>query len=465
MTIRHAVAVYARISQDRSGDELGVTRQLEDCRSEAERRGWTVAEEYVDDDVSAFSGRKRPAYERMLADLAEGRRDAVMVWHMDRLHRRPIELERFIEVCTRAGVSEVVTLFGDTDLAKGDGLLMARLLAAVAANESDSKRRRGARKALEIAQSGRPLMGGPRPYGFEDDRVTHHPVEAPVVRELAARVLAGETLGSVTTWLDESQIRTVGGNPWRSQTVRQLLTNPRMWGMRVHRGQVIGEAVWEAIISAEDGERLRRLLLDPARRTNRTARRYLLSGMLRCGVCGATLNSTPKGGRRRYGCTMQPGVKGCGRVFIYADILEEFIVAAVLHRLDSPDLLTTNTPSDDERQRELTEILDTADARLKDLAEMWSDGELTRAEWSTARQKITTRRDDAARELARLRQADAVVDYMGRGTELHASWESLNLSRQVAIVKSVLESATITQAAVPGRRGLDPARVIPTWRL
>lgn len=62
MTIRHGVAVYARISQDRSGDELGVTRQLEDCRAEAERRGWTVAEEYVDDDVSAFSGRKRPAY-------------------------------------------------------------------------------------------------------------------------------------------------------------------------------------------------------------------------------------------------------------------------------------------------------------------------------------------------------------------------------------------------------------------
>src|SRR5690554_1503754 len=114
MTKRRAVAVYARISQDRSGDELGVRRQLEDCRVEAERRGWTVAQEYVDDDVSAYSGKKRPAYEQMLTDLAEGRRDAVMVWHMDRLHRRPIELERFFEVCTRAGVTDVVTLFGDT---------------------------------------------------------------------------------------------------------------------------------------------------------------------------------------------------------------------------------------------------------------------------------------------------------------------------------------------------------------
>ncbi len=64
---------------------------------------------------------------------------------MDRLHRRPVELERFVEVCTRAGVRDVVTMSGDVDLVNGDGLLVARLLAAVAANESDAKRRRGAR--------------------------------------------------------------------------------------------------------------------------------------------------------------------------------------------------------------------------------------------------------------------------------------------------------------------------------
>jgi len=52
-TVRRAVAVYARISQDRDGTSLGVARQLADCRAEAARRGWTVAQEYVDDDVSA----------------------------------------------------------------------------------------------------------------------------------------------------------------------------------------------------------------------------------------------------------------------------------------------------------------------------------------------------------------------------------------------------------------------------
>ena len=114
-----------------------------------------------------------------------------MVWHLDRLHRRPIELEEFVQVCTAAGVNDVVTLHGDFNLGSGDGLLVARLLSAVAANESDSKRRRGRRKALEIAQSGRAHAGGTRPFGYHLDKVTPDPREADVYRQLAERALAG----------------------------------------------------------------------------------------------------------------------------------------------------------------------------------------------------------------------------------------------------------------------------------
>ncbi|WP_218938435.1 recombinase family protein [Modestobacter altitudinis] len=166
MQKRTAVAVYARISQDRDGDGLGVQRQVDDCRAEVGRRGWTVGEVYIDDDVSAYSGKKRPAYARMLQDLSDGRRDAVVVWHMDRLHRRPIELEQFAATCTQAGVSDVVTLHGDMNLGSGDGLLVARLLAAVAANESDSKRRRGRRKMQELADTGSPIWADHAPLAL-----------------------------------------------------------------------------------------------------------------------------------------------------------------------------------------------------------------------------------------------------------------------------------------------------------
>jgi site-specific DNA recombinase len=62
-------AIYARISADVEGKSLGVQRQLEDCRKLAADRGWPIGAEYVDNDVSAFSGKPRREYERMLTDL------------------------------------------------------------------------------------------------------------------------------------------------------------------------------------------------------------------------------------------------------------------------------------------------------------------------------------------------------------------------------------------------------------
>src|SRR3990170_3046146 len=98
-------AIYARISSDRDGNQLGVRRQVEDCERLAARQGWEVAERYVDDDVSAYNGRVRPAYRRLLDDLRGGFLDAVVVWHVDRLHRKPKELEEFFDLCEAAGLS------------------------------------------------------------------------------------------------------------------------------------------------------------------------------------------------------------------------------------------------------------------------------------------------------------------------------------------------------------------------
>jgi site-specific DNA recombinase len=67
-----SAAIYARISADVEGKSLGVARQVEDCRTLAADRGWPVGAEYVDNDVSAYSGKPRREYERMLADLACG---------------------------------------------------------------------------------------------------------------------------------------------------------------------------------------------------------------------------------------------------------------------------------------------------------------------------------------------------------------------------------------------------------
>ncbi|HVF19900.1 MAG TPA: recombinase family protein [Mycobacteriales bacterium] len=166
-----AAAMYARISSDIEGTGLGVQRQLEDCRALAQTLEWTVAEEYVDNDLSAYTGRTRPAYERMLADLHDGLRDAVIVHHIDRLTRRPVELEEFVATLDAAKVTKVHFVVGDMDLATGDGLLFARMQGAFAAHESATKSRRIRRKMDQNAAAGLPHGGSIRPFGFDADRI------------------------------------------------------------------------------------------------------------------------------------------------------------------------------------------------------------------------------------------------------------------------------------------------------
>lgn len=459
-------AVYARISSDREGDGAGARRQVDDCEGLAAARGWTVVDRYVDDDISAWSGKHRPEYRRLVEDVRAGLIDAVVVWHLDRLHRHPRELEEFFEVVDKAGVSRLATVTGDIDLSKDDGRFHARILGAVARKESDDKSRRIRRKAAEIALSGRVGGGGTRPYGFEADRLTARESEAVVIRECVARFLAGEPVRAICGDLNARGVPTVTGGPWKSQVLIRVISAPRTSGQREHRGEIVGDAVWPAIVRPADTARIRAILADPARRTNRTARRYLLLRLLRCSRCDETLVSRPaSGGVRRYICAKGTNYTGCGKTYIASETLEQFIVEAVLYRLDSPDLARVLAGATDDPDAERTQLeLDEAQAHLDELARAYGERAIGLSEWLAARSPIEARLAAARKHLARLSRATVLDPYIGNVPALREAWTFLPLTRQRAIVAAVLDHAVIG----PGRRGynrFDSARVTPVWRV
>src|SRR5215207_9148101 len=167
--------VYLRQSRDRDGTGLAVARQRKDCLKLCTDRGWEPIE-YVDNDRSAFGAKKRPAYERMLADVEAGKLAAIVVWDLDRLHRRPVELEHFIELADRHGLA-LATVSGDTDLGTDSGRLFARVKGAVARSEGERKSARQKRAALQAAQLGKPHSSS-RPFGYERDGMTIRADEA-----------------------------------------------------------------------------------------------------------------------------------------------------------------------------------------------------------------------------------------------------------------------------------------------
>lgn len=465
MSISVRAAVYARISRDVTGEGLGVERQLADCRQIAADRGWTVAEEYVDNDISAYAGKHRPAYERMLEDIAAGLRDAVVVYNTDRLTRRPIELEQFTGICEAAGVRQLVAVTGDIDLGNDDGMFMARVLAAVAAKESGRKSERLKRKAREIAEAGKP-NGGVRPFGYEKDRLVIVESEAAVIREVADRYLAGESLASLTQWLQDSEVPTVQGAPWHTSALRQVLVSPRIAGLRAHNGVVVGPAVWPGIITPEQHHRLIATFTRKTSAGRRVPRRYLLSGMLRCQKCGNKLFSAVRGETRRYVCMSGPDHHGCGKLTMVAAPAEEWIAEAVLMRLDSPAMADTlaGRAAVDTRYSVLLAEVQADQALMAELAAMLGNRKMSPAEWKVAREPIERRLYEADRQINQMTGTTTLNGLVGNATELRTRWESLNLSRQAAIISAVLDFATIRPAATRGRT-FDPDRIIPTWRL
>ncbi|MEO9237802.1 MAG: recombinase family protein [Jatrophihabitantaceae bacterium] len=461
-----AAAVYAWISSDQDGRGLGVARQVEDCRKLAAERGWTVAEEYVDNDVSAYSGKTRPAYRRMLADLAAGDRDAVIVYNLDRLHRRPIELEEFAQLCERAGVTSVATVTADIDLGNDDGLFMARMFAAFAAKESGRRSARVRRKMQANAAAGLPHGGSFRPFGYDQTRMTVIEREAEIIRQLADRFLAGESLRSLAAWLEDSEVATVAGKPWRTTTLKTVLWSGRIAGLREHQGIIVGPAAWPAIISEEQHRRIRALMQQKSSSGRRAPRRYALSGLLRCGKCGNSLYSAARGERRRYVCLSGPDHGGCGRLTVVAEPVEELIAKAVLFRLDTPELADalTGRSRQDETLTAVTTGLVSDRAQLEELAAAYGDKQISLREWLQARKPIEDRISRAERQLARANDTDALPSLIGNGRELGRAWDSLNLDRQVAIIKARLDHAVIGPGQ-PGARSLDPARVQPVWKL
>src|SRR5829696_6892372 len=211
------VGVYLRQSRDRYGTGLAVGRQREDCLRLCSDRGWEPVQ-YVDNDVSAYSGKRRPAYERMLADIEAGQLGAVVVWDLDRLHRRPVELEQFIHLADKHRLA-LATVSGDTDLATDSGRLFARVKGAVARSEGERKSARQKRAALQAAELGKPHLG-PRAFGYEADGITIRDDEAEALGAAYRNLLAGETLTRISRELTSAGFMTPQGKPFSHKAVR-----------------------------------------------------------------------------------------------------------------------------------------------------------------------------------------------------------------------------------------------------
>lgn len=436
--------LYVRISRDIAGQGLGVARQEEDCRAHAKALGWEVAEVYIDNDVSATSGKARPAYERLLAALDSGDVGAIVAWHPDRLYRRVTDLAELVDVCKRTNAQVATVNASHVDLSSPTGRMVAGILAQVALYEVEHKSERWARSWRQGRERGAPVTNSNRLFGYARDGATIVESEALVVRELAERLLAGATLAELLRDLDQRAIRTTLGNVWTQQGLKNCLLNARLAGLSTHKGEVLGEGDWDPILERETWESLRALL--NSRNRPSQPRKYVLNGVIFCGLCGFRLVSG-NDGKRQYRCPKRPAMPGCGKVAGRAELIEQVVEDFTKARLENSDVRTRVAQLRAEPTGAQNELVD-LDFRIRELEQQLDEPGTPVATILRAIDRAKERQDTLMRKIAAVPR----VPLPRQG----GPWPD-DLRRRRALIDLVVERVELNPAS--GGNKFNPERV------
>ena len=161
-------------------------------------------------------------------------------------------------------------------------------------------------------------------------------------------------------------------------------------------------------------------------------------------------------GSRRYVCATGPGCDGCGRTYVLAEPLEEFVTEAVLWRLDTPELARAIRGQREDDPGGWQQQADEITTRLDELATAYANSEISMREWMTARDPLQQRQDAAQRQIRRDTASSALGAYVGSGGLLRQQWPELGIGRRHAILSAVLARVTV---------GARPSRVEPFRRV
>ncbi len=427
----------------------------------AAARVWDVVSEFVDRDVSAYNPHiPRPAYEAMITDLEAGEVDVIVAWKVDRLLRRPRDFEALWDRLEAHGASLATVTDGIDSTVPIVGELVPRLLTTFAKLESQNLSVRAKRKHEEIAAAGRRSGGGRRPFGLTADwtQIVEH--EAQEIRDAPEAIIVGSpSRYTLAVDWNARRIRTSCGNLWTQTLVSSMFRSPRLVGARRYRGDLVRTGAFPAILELEVWQALQAAI---GWRTRTAPGRFLLSGLLRCSLCGAVMigQRRPKDKARFFGCKRLTGRRGCGRVNIVAGPLGALIEARLLAALGG-ELKTViaareeRVAADDELARIRAD--ETTLAQLAD--DYYVSQVIRRADYLAVRRTLQARVREGRRRLTTRAGTRLVAEAM---SDPAALWSRADLTTRRQLLSELVDAIEIAPAS---RLGVfDPGRVTIHWR-
>ena len=479
-------ALYARVSSDRQDVDLSVSAQLRALRDYARANGYSVAREYVDE---AESGRvaDRPEFRKMIEEGSQPKApfEVILVWKFSRFTRKREHAVAFKSMLRRKGI-RVVSITEHADDSP-TGKLMEAIIESVDEFYSENLAEDVVRGMREAASRGF-FLGSKAPFGYKRVKVSDgvkdrptlevDPATAPVVREIFERSLQGNGLKEICKALNDRGV-TNRGKRWYKGGLHYLLNNEAytgtaVWG-RTTKGEkaqdpVRVEGAWPALVSMEMFDDVQQAMRDRAPKVQRPARvgsRFLLSGLLKCGVCGRPYSGQgAKSGQFAYyicGTLFREGAGTCSARYLNAPRVEDFVVEKIRERILTEEtiveLVTLVAEEIDAMAGELSGRLEVVEAELGDvrkrlerLYEALETSELTLEALSPRilslrhrEEHLEAARDDAERQLEQRRvELPTTEEIKGYVADFREFLQEGTFPERKALIRNFVEGIEVT---------------------
>lgn len=325
------VALYARVSTTRQADnDLSIPDQLRQLNDWCKAKGHLVVQEYVEPGASATDD-KRPVFQQMIADALQKQPafNAIIIHSLSRFFRDGIEFGVYERKLKKNSVQVISITQPTSDDASGE--MMRRIINLFDEHQSKENSKHTSRAMKENARQGY-FNGSRPPFGYtaittdvsgsrgrKKKQLQINETEADIVRlvyDLYLRGHQGRVLGCkeiVKHLTEKGQL--MRGKPWGIQKVHKLLSDPLYMGdyyfnvvdsksQKKRSPEEWVKTSIPAIIDAATFEQVRakRESRSPDKSPpRRTSSPTLLTGLLKCGVCGGSLTlTTGKSGKYKY---------------------------------------------------------------------------------------------------------------------------------------------------------------------
>ena len=450
---------YIRLSVRERDEGTSLESQRAAIKAYADAHGETV--EFLEDD--GYSGRssKRPAYQELRRRLAEPGLTAIVCRSVDRLGRNLREFLDLVDEAAEHGIYVVATA-SSIDTSTSAGKMFTQLLGVFAEAESSAIGERQVYSQRERRKQGRSI--GVASYGYQSEDtgsgsfkvvVTN---QAQIILTAAESILAGGSIYSAAREMNAVGETTSRGNPWSGISLRRLLNNPSIAGLRHYKGELLTDdsgalihdkhleivplAMWRELQVVLESRAVSRVV-------GTSSEQLLLAGVARCGTCSGTfVKGSRKNQSPRYRCRNLENNKCSQGVTIGVEILDAYVLEQ-LKPLSHMPVFETVTTEDPETiiQRE------TLTMQISDTMELL--GQATHDQVAAL-----------AVQISELKQRLSMVPISTTETarDTGATFGDLIHESPEFVVRQALEAVLVYPPAKPKSRQMNSDRVIMVWK-